>query len=60
MSPEQRIRAYFDACTHGDRPVLGSRTREVGWYRFEDGLVTELGQYWTFDANAPGSQLLCY
>ena len=127
MSPEQRIRAYFDACTHGDAAAIGGhftpdatiydtnvppvqgreaigrfwvRVREkwggavwqvdavlaasdraaiewtmtgrdpatgnafnvhgAEWYRFADGLIAELRQYWTFDATAPGSQLLGY
>ena len=127
MSPEQRIRAYFDACTHGDATAIGAHftddatiydtnvppvrgreaigrfwvrvrakwggaawyvdavlaegdrasiewtmtgrdatsgdtfaVRGAEWYRFEGGLVAEIRQYWTFVANAPGSQLLGY
>ncbi len=127
MTPEQRIRAYFDACTHGDGASIGAhftadatiydtnvppvrgrdaigrfwvRVREkwggaawhvdavlangdraaiewtmtghdaasnsafavrgAEWYRFDGGLIAEIRQYWTFNARAPGSQLLGY
>ncbi len=29
-------------------------------YRFADGLIAEIRQYWTFDPTAPGSELVGY
>lgn len=34
--------------------------RGAEWYRFEDGLIAEIRQYWTFDPAAPGSELVGY
>ena len=66
----QDAKWYVDACisednaaaiewtmtgTHENQPFT---VRGSEHYRFEDGLIAEIRQYWTFDRMQPGSELV--
>lgn len=43
--------------TDGDRPFA---VRGSEHYEFQNGRIDQIRQYWTFDASAPGSELVGY
>ncbi len=55
-------RAAIEWTMTGRHPARGERFAVHGaeWYRFEDGRIAEIRQYWTFDPAAPGTGLVGY
>lgn len=52
--------AAIEWSMHGTHEGRAFVVRGSEHYRFADGLIAEIRQYWTFDPDAPGSELVGY